>query len=483
MRNTFGLVQQPSKLKVTTDPQRKELHMSNWLRNCLWHQILEEIGAEKMLLICDKNDEVSQAKFQVLHFNMNHLLEGLSRDLDNCATFIKTKLMAREGKVFSAVTLPTIDKYSRVLANCLLTLVQCSKEHLPLASSWYSSIEKLRSKLLDAEPAQTEPSTEIKKLISEILSNCLQETGTNIDRKNFTIMRALIFETFDSEIQKWKEPAVVTQHIAAIQYALRAIGAWQIQEKSSEQQKKLLKHFETETENNAFDALCSTMALAAKFAESQPKFPTVSFDIDENRLPSRTKLRVGSEIIDISTDFRNGYVNLISKMSNLLNIDIAKGYKMEELLPQMMNDGSLPESYGQNIWKANPKLSDHPQPLMELLLHQVWRTRGEEELNEHNLPLMKWLGNCDKFVELLLGAIHISSGAPARASELASYLLSTTDLGDRSLYIQNGTVCIFQTYHKAMKFDLKEKNLARFLPPDLSELLVKYLIYIRPIQG
>jgi superfamily II DNA/RNA helicase len=88
-----------------------------------------------------------------------------------------------------------------------------------------------------------------------------------------------------------------------------------------------------------------------------------------------------------------------------------------------------------------------------------------------------------ELVGLFSTLIHLTSGQPARAEEIGSILLiNTSDGTGRSFYFVHGTIMLLQVYHKGRNYLNHEKRIARFLPTALTELLLKYLLFVRPVE-
>jgi hypothetical protein len=82
----------------------------------------------------------------------------------------------------------------------------------------------------------------------------------------------------------------------------------------------------------------------------------------------------------------------------------------------------------------------------------------------------------DAFLELLLLLVHIVSGQPARGTELLSIQYCNTIHGlRRSIFIENGLVGFVTFYHKGYSVSGSVNIIHRYLPAEISELVVYYL--------
>tara|TARA_R110002003_G_scaffold3278_1_gene25047 strand:- start:168 stop:1271 length:1104 start_codon:yes stop_codon:yes gene_type:complete len=89
----------------------------------------------------------------------------------------------------------------------------------------------------------------------------------------------------------------------------------------------------------------------------------------------------------------------------------------------------------------------------------------------------------DQFLEQLLLLIHITSGQPARGTELLSLQHSNTAQGHhRSIFIEEGLISTVTSYHKGYNITGSTKIIHRYLPKEVSELLVYYLWLVLPFS-
>jgi hypothetical protein len=85
------------------------------------------------------------------------------------------------------------------------------------------------------------------------------------------------------------------------------------------------------------------------------------------------------------------------------------------------------------------------------------------------------------FLERLLLLVHITSGQPARGTEMLTLRHTNTSHGHhRSIFIENGLVGTVTSYHKGYNVTGTLKIIHRYLPKEVSELLVYYLWLVLP---
>ena len=91
---------------------------------------------------------------------------------------------------------------------------------------------------------------------------------------------------------------------------------------------------------------------------------------------------------------------------------------------------------------------------------------------------LEWV---DQFLERLLLLIYMTAGQPARATELISIRHRNTPEGrHRNVFVEHGLISIVTSYHKSQSTSHSIKIIHRYLPREISELVVYYLWLIQP---
>ena len=93
----------------------------------------------------------------------------------------------------------------------------------------------------------------------------------------------------------------------------------------------------------------------------------------------------------------------------------------------------------------------------------------------------KYISKIESFLERLLLLVHITAGQPARGTEILSLRHCNTVNGHhRSIFIEDGLVSTVTAYHKGYNIIGSTKIIHRYLPREVSELVVYYLWLILP---
>jgi hypothetical protein len=87
-----------------------------------------------------------------------------------------------------------------------------------------------------------------------------------------------------------------------------------------------------------------------------------------------------------------------------------------------------------------------------------------------------------RFKEELVVLVHLSVGAPARATELLSirHTNGAEARNQRGVFIDNGTVSFVTAYHKGYSASQKAKIIHRYVPREVGELVVQFLWLVQP---
>jgi hypothetical protein len=99
-----------------------------------------------------------------------------------------------------------------------------------------------------------------------------------------------------------------------------------------------------------------------------------------------------------------------------------------------------------------------------------------------SVKMKKMMKLASQICESLIFLIHFSSGGPARGTEHSTFIVENTMHGSiRSVFWSYNTICIVQSYNKNQAAKLAAVKIPRFLPYVLTQLVLWYLVYIRPV--
>lgn len=133
----------------------------------------------------------------------------------------------------------------------------------------------------------------------------------------------------------------------------------------------------------------------------------------------------------------------------------------------------------------NPGLKGYDRWLLNRVLKHSW-LQDEFFVNVRNAmwrlrAVEKYLRQVDEFLERLLLLAHMTSGQPPRGTELTSLQYCNAAHGRRrNVFIENGLVTFVTFCYKGYSITNSTKVIHRYLPQEVSELLVYYLWLVLP---
>ena len=100
----------------------------------------------------------------------------------------------------------------------------------------------------------------------------------------------------------------------------------------------------------------------------------------------------------------------------------------------------------------------------------------------NQFEISRYLTSVKQFVQILLTLIHLSSGQPARMTELQYLLLFNTSNHFRSIYVYDGYIQLVFDYNKTTSICQQSRKIIRFLPKKFNGIFLIYVTIIRTIE-
>lgn len=155
-------------------------------------------------------------------------------------------------------------------------------------------------------------------------------------------------------------------------------------------------------------------------------------------------------------------------------------WKEVQQLMDHYNDRSERFWFGNH--KANKKIVDKWKEMFVAHLFSVGFIEDKETFDI--VKARKFLDASGKFVRCMFWLLQVTSGGPARASELSIALVRNGQLSCRHLYMNQGRLMCVMNYHKGQaKLGGIGKPIARFPDKETSDLLLLYLLFVKPMEG
>lgn len=127
------------------------------------------------------------------------------------------------------------------------------------------------------------------------------------------------------------------------------------------------------------------------------------------------------------------------------------------------------------LWQA---IQSHPE-LRRMVLRpqddgETWQIRSEFA--------QQYEKSVQRFLEYLLILIHKGSGQPARRKDFLGMRWQNVGLTKRSIFLHDGFVLFFLTYHKSLSRTHASRHPVRVPLPAVGVLLVRFLVLIQPLR-
>jgi FtsZ-binding cell division protein ZapB len=136
----------------------------------------------------------------------------------------------------------------------------------------------------------------------------------------------------------------------------------------------------------------------------------------------------------------------------------------------------------------NDELQGQEKWLYSRVCQVDWISKEMLQVDRANKPKLKpraiiaYLEKVNDFLKILLLIVHITSGQPARATELLTVQWCNPPNGDlRTIFVENGLVSMVTSCQKGgYSIENATKIIHRYLPHEVSELLIFYLWLVLP---
>src|SRR5436190_2328083 len=178
----------------------------------------------------------------------------------------------------------------------------------------------------------------------------------------------------------------------------------------------------------------------------------------------------------------------------LIHAEEAREDVVPKLRLQDLKDNPALSRLGQSFLTdlRNPALQGHDRWLLNRVLKHSWLQDEffvDVQQARWKAPAVEdYLSQVDAFLEQLLLLVHITSGQPARGTELLSLQYCNAAHGRRrNIFIENGLVTIVTLCYKGYSITNSTKIIHRYLPQEVSEqtghtALVAGNVYARGIE-
>jgi hypothetical protein len=127
---------------------------------------------------------------------------------------------------------------------------------------------------------------------------------------------------------------------------------------------------------------------------------------------------------------------------------------------------------GKNVWMLNRMQAGKKRKQLRNRERKLWsmsKVREYAQLEERSK-------------KLLLAAVNITAGQPARGEEITPIRFRNGFLQARNIYVVDGQVIFVTRYHKSQALFGEPKVIPRFLPWRVGQLMALYQVYVQAFK-
>jgi hypothetical protein len=216
-----------------------------------------------------------------------------------------------------------------------------------------------------------------------------------------------------------------------------------------------------------------------------------------------TSLSIGSSLVTLD-GLRELVQNLLSSAKRFLATEVLMELRLPEMDAVVQQQQQQQQRYVDNHRDSRPGYSflddpDNSLQQYEGCLHRAFlsspstantfvvnsRVIGDDGNIQYNEGGCRaWLRKTGEFLDILTALIHIGGGQAARAEELASLLIRNSRNNHRGVYYRGdiNTIMLCTTYHKGRSIKGSDRVISRTLPKSVADLLLQYLVIVRPLE-
>jgi len=379
--------------------------------------------------------------------------------------------------------------FARLLFSVLRTIEQGHKwsEEYPFDRKQKAAAQALRE-AIDAEEVDDDT---VKEAIHGLGLALFCKKRRSIAKGDVAcpVYRFLVISSI-KEGGSFMQESDITNIIAKLQWTCRAMIYEEMlrsMETMTEKQAwKKLGKFVKEGRYTAFNSIRQVLHLASAIAYGMSGMPQIEW-LDDDHI----KASINGKAVELD-DISKFVLDRVEAAKIVLEKEILLGHDFEDFgytsakIVDVLRNTQIGYSFIDSGDNGFVKFKDK---LMETMLNDplikpqfIKRVRGGRvEWNKDGCK--RWLKATRAFLEKMVVAIHIAYGQPARAEELATVMIKNQINGMRGLYWSRGRLMIVIGYNKTRSTNGKDKLIARFLPEEVGDLLVKYLTLVRPAEA
>jgi hypothetical protein len=339
----------------------------------------------------------------------------------------------------------------------------------------------------------------ILRLLDQLLKQSTrQESAETLSIFNSPILTFLALESYNFRKESFNNTGLIQNLLSQFIYTIKYFSALYLYLSDEEEEKnrskkdifatkfdKYCEKYLKNTSSNGYSTLLLIRPYLSEINRNETDLPRVS----ENN----SVISVNSEEIDLSklklllkSEIHELGALLYSELLYITKEEARSLYKIEDLkdrLSEDRNDYSFANFELSELIYARSLLIDnyYRTPSFRLLFSDR-DPQNSANYRFNTLKLTKYFKIRERFIEKLIFLVYFLSGPPIRGTELAEIRLKNTSLRTRNIYFDiNSKLLLFNLDYNKMSYSGKNtsRNI-RFLPREISEILIDYLVLFYP---
>jgi len=275
-----------------------------------------------------------------------------------------------------------------------------------------------------------------------------------------------------------------------VQYAVDAAANGEVAQ-SADLLDSLRNRFMVHTTRSPFSWACRLRTYGKRIRDSTTCYGYISWTVDGQIVSYRD---ISGLRMDHFKQLVRGQVEQARvQMEQLLYIrpgetrgDLGINFQMNRLVDDAA-EGRFGWNFLQDTRNLEGELPNREDWLLERVIENDWLRDDFMAFSEtgkvvwNQKTVLNYKEKVDAFLKSLLLLVHLTSGQPARGTELLSLRHSNTMQGHhRNIFVDNGMISTVTSYHKGYAVSGSTKIIHRYVPNQVGELLIYYLWLILP---
>ena len=370
--------------------------------------------------------------------------------------------------------------YVLFLAQCLLTLFRSVEFHelLQMDGPLCELVKCLHTMYMNVIGSTCQQRIE---LIVDIVSQMLEPFEGSInhhDPCDYTLFRYFVFTTVNHD-GLFKQTSLITKNIAAIEYWSRlAVLFLNLRDRKCQRHDLVGK-------GTVLDFLFQVKGLGMLFQKDEGRMSECQWANDalDHHTYDKVSLSCGSFTIPQFAEMVQKMVNDVKEEILALTFNHTRAEYIDLKILQDQVNLRQP-GYSCFSDSNNRVLNEIRNEVVSLgMVYLTVDGQDLDTIHYDQFQVNQWLDRCEKMTTKLGALYHISSGQPARGTELQRLQFQDLPNRARNLFVSpDGEMFTLSYYNKTDSMTNSRKHIFRYIHSSVAQLLGQYLGYVRPLE-